>query len=421
MNNIKNLSFLLFLFIGFTGYSQSTILGSVTDSKGNSLPYTNVYWKKALEGTLSNLEGNFKLSSSTKNKDTLCVELLGFEVKYLPAAQITSPLKVALNPKAFELKELVVKPQPPTYYIKQAVKETPKNLDTNAFSQKSYYREIIKENGAVNRMAEAILLSKNFNGVSTKTDSIHISIKHGRKASDQETIAFMQGYVEKQREKEVKKLKRKGEEIPEELKEEGGAQIDLGGPKYLLMRNFLLEPSEFLDSTQFKYYDYMFDEYITYKGRPTTVIKFTQKDNVRKPLFDGKVYIDDWDKAFSVLEFELSEKGKKHIIPAYYKPLMWAFGIGVEAPDIKIQVFGKKVGRYWHVDYFHLEGGFTATKSHWFKDDEVSTFQVDQLLKVQSFDENIENQLFNFPKLNKGSLFDQIENTYDPFWENFKL
>ena len=59
---MKNL-FLLVLLL-FTTYVQSQIEGSVTDKKGEALPYVNIFIENTYKGTTSNTNGNVSTSIS---------------------------------------------------------------------------------------------------------------------------------------------------------------------------------------------------------------------------------------------------------------------------------------------------------------------------------------------------------------------
>lgn len=401
-------------------YAQE-IAGVVISSNNQPLGYVNVFWKKNLKGTLTSLSGNFNISKSVIPDDTLVFELLGYNKSVLTFSQIDSFNIIKLQPKAFELKEVVVKPQPPTYYIKQAVKATNKNFDTSAYYQKSYYREQVKENNWTNKYSEAILIAQFPKINAPKSDSLLIAFLHVRKSSKVNPIQFMKKTIDKQVQKEIKSYEKKNEEVPESLQEFDGVPISLGGPHYMFGNNFIINPSEFLDSNNFKYYNYYFNGITQYKGTPALEIKFEPRKKSDKSLFEGTVLINEEYNAFTMVEFQLSEDGKKEIIPTVLKPILWAMGLTIEVQNLALQVFASPINEKWYVDYMHFEAQIMAEKSHWFQDDEQSVFKLDQLMMMLEKPNKVDHQIFKTNRVKKSDIYNQIENKPDIFWDTFKL
>ena len=111
MKTIKNwlLSGLLFLMVS-TVFSQGKITGIITDGQG-PLPGANVAVKGTSEGTSTDFEGIFTISS-TKNAGQLIVTYIGFQnqtVNFTISNGIVNLGKIVLVANSNELSEIVVK------------------------------------------------------------------------------------------------------------------------------------------------------------------------------------------------------------------------------------------------------------------------------------------------------------------------
>lgn len=99
---------LLFLFLISTGFisAQKTVMGTVTDDKGNPLIGANIVAKEASGvGTITDVDGHFKLDVPA-NVNTLVFSYAGFGSKEL-AIGTSSTLNVSLSEGTI-LDELVV-------------------------------------------------------------------------------------------------------------------------------------------------------------------------------------------------------------------------------------------------------------------------------------------------------------------------
>lgn len=95
-------NFLLLIFLPFLAVAQ--IRGVVKDSiSGQPIPYANIWVENENVATTSEEDGTFSIAvANTKN---LIFSALGYETKTLKAAQVN---QVFLNPKAFDLEEVVI-------------------------------------------------------------------------------------------------------------------------------------------------------------------------------------------------------------------------------------------------------------------------------------------------------------------------
>jgi Outer membrane receptor for ferrienterochelin and colicins len=76
---MKQFVLLLILILTVTYANAQVIRGTVTDSKGGTLPGANVYLKGSYDGTIADADGKFEFKTSLTGKQTLVVSNVGFQ------------------------------------------------------------------------------------------------------------------------------------------------------------------------------------------------------------------------------------------------------------------------------------------------------------------------------------------------------
>ncbi|MBQ5512774.1 MAG: TonB-dependent receptor plug domain-containing protein, partial [Bacteroidales bacterium] len=94
---------LLLVFASTALYAQTEIAGNVTDEAGEPVIGATVVVKGTTDGTITDLDGNFKLS--VEEGKTLIISYIGFENAEVTAAQ---NLRITLKEEVSELDEIVV-------------------------------------------------------------------------------------------------------------------------------------------------------------------------------------------------------------------------------------------------------------------------------------------------------------------------
>ena len=118
--------------------ATAQIKGKVTDTAGNPIPYVSIYIENTYNGTTSNEKGNYELSLTTKGKNTIVFQNLGYKTlkKVVEISQLPYLLDVVLEDETYNLKEIVVQNgiNPANEIIRNAIK----NRKTNNSATKSY-------------------------------------------------------------------------------------------------------------------------------------------------------------------------------------------------------------------------------------------------------------------------------------------
>lgn len=357
----------------YSGMAQIKITGSVIDKKNNEpLPFASVSLRKATTGTATNDKGEFELLlPEGSSGDSLLFHYLGYHSQGYALKSYKNGTIIKLEPQSFNLKEVVVRPLPPTYYILMAMRNIKSNYPTKPFQSLGYYREKIWENKQVIGDAEAVFKSY-YPNYSTKSKSQH-QLELYRKGKIEE-LKFIRKKIDKDIAKERKKALKKGETVDDrELAE----MLELGGPETILQMDFIRDTEAFLDSNNFKKFTYKFGPSTIFQGKEVMVIEFDAKRTVDHQKQKGKVYLENFSYAIVSIEYSSAI-----VVPLLAKPVLFAMGYDVENPQYRKKYFYREIDNRWYPDYFQVEGGVKLTKRHFFDANEEADFRVEQLFSI---------------------------------------
>jgi TonB-dependent SusC/RagA subfamily outer membrane receptor len=104
---MKKLLLLVLIFISGTSYlmAQSAVTGKVTDENGNGVPGANIIIKGTSSGTITDIDGNFSINTSSSN--ILIVTYVGYSTQEIVVGSQTD-INVQLNEDIAALDEIVV-------------------------------------------------------------------------------------------------------------------------------------------------------------------------------------------------------------------------------------------------------------------------------------------------------------------------
>jgi len=121
---------ILLIFISNSLFSQ--VIGTVTDTGDQLLPYVNIYTEDGLKGTTTNEEGAYELKLTQPGNYTLIFQFLGYESlrKQVKIESFPYKLDVKLTPEITNLEEVTVNADenPADKIIRNAIDDRRKNL-----------------------------------------------------------------------------------------------------------------------------------------------------------------------------------------------------------------------------------------------------------------------------------------------------
>lgn len=392
---MKKILFCLILAIAaqLTLLAQNKILisGSVTDAANNAgLPYATVSLKKHLIGIVTNESGSFDLYVPEEMMDdTLLVGYFGYRPQMVKLKGLSSPVNIRLRENTVELKEVVVKPQPPEYYIKWAVLSMKKNYPNAPFVTEAYYREKVLENKNFIKCDEGIFKSYCPNYIDTLKNQHQLLLY--REEKDIHEVQFMLKERQKEEEKERKraekenaKKRKKGQ--PETAKPKTGDNNNtgvsfaesFGGPENILRQaDFTKHPEEFMDTTKFNDFKYTFAKSSTYNNKELMVIDFKSRGKVDHIRSKGRIYIDVATHAFVKIEYS-----GDFVIPVLLRPILFFAGFGIENPTFETMIEFQQVAARWYPKNIQYNVNINISKKHMFSANETSDFVIEGIYTV---------------------------------------
>jgi hypothetical protein len=140
--------YLLLLFLGSFAI-QAQLKGTVTDDKGNPLPFVTIFQQDTYNGTTSNELGSYEFNLRKKEKPTVVFQFLGFKIQKVTIDIDKLPyiLNIKMVEESFLLNEVVInnKVNPALAIIKSAIANRKQNTEKiSRFNADFYSRGIFK-------------------------------------------------------------------------------------------------------------------------------------------------------------------------------------------------------------------------------------------------------------------------------------
>ena len=279
---------LWFLFFLSSGYSQIqspiVIKGRIINaSTGEAIGYATIRLLKNGINTISNENGGFvfKIPADQK-RDSIYISHIGYKPLAIVADMSdTTSRTVRLQEDRYQLPEMVVRSINPLTLLKKAIAKIPDNYASKPYLLNGFYRYTGRKENRIINLSEAVFdiynesysrKNKEFRLIRSRYD-IDIAALNGRKGI---TIGYTPGGI-----------------IENDIVS-NAAESGLLSKEGLHQHNF--------------FYKGMVD----YNGQKAYEIQFDQKENVKKPLFRGKLFLNADNLAFLEIDLALSPKGIKY-------------------------------------------------------------------------------------------------------------
>ena len=382
-------SLLIFSFFT-TAKAQSTrvISGKVADASTNQpVPFVTVTTKSTLIGTVTNEEGGFDLVlPDSIRQDDLIITMIGYKMQSFSLSALPVPLNVRLQPDIVEMKEVQIKPQPPTYYLLLAARSMKLNYPDKPFETQAYYRENITENDGFLRSAEGVFRTYYPGFQDTLKNQNQLLLFH--KAESLSELAFMKKEREKSEARDKKreeKAVKKGRTV-EKKKSESNDSLKIGemfgGPDNLLrLADIVRSPDNCIDTTMFDEYTYSFAKSSSFNNAELMVINFKSRGKVDGNREEGKVYLDIASNAIVKIE----TRGTV-VIPTLIRPVLFVMGIGAENPKFNSLIEFQQVRDRWYPKNMQFNLDLNVEKKRMFSANDHSNFKIFGLLVVNKID-----------------------------------
>ncbi|MBA3679746.1 MAG: carboxypeptidase-like regulatory domain-containing protein [Bacteroidetes bacterium] len=382
---------LLLFFVNASIIAQSdiTISGSVVDAINNEpLSFATVSLKKQMIGIITNESGYFDLRvPANLTDDSLVISYFGYKTQTFSLKTVSSPLNVRLKQTSVALNEIIVKPQPPEFYIKLAILCAKSNYPNEPFQTEAYYREKILENKNFLKCNEGIFKTYCPNYLDTVKNQNQLLLF--RQEENIHEIEFMAKERKEAEEKEQKKIakqneknQKKGVAPVQKPGKQNNLAIDMagsmGGPSAILsMGSIKGSSNDFLDTASFKNYKYTFAKATSFNNSDLMVIDFKSKGKVEHVRSNGKIYIDV--ASYAIVKVE---SNGDFIIPVLIRPILFLYGFGIENPTFHSVTEYQQIQRRWYPKNIQYNININISNKHLFSPDEHSDFLIEGIYTV---------------------------------------
>lgn len=348
--------------------------------------FANVHLVGHSIGTVSNSDGEFVLKvPSTLAGGKLGITHIGYRNFQVNLSELTKEgYTIQMEPEPIPITEVIIRSNDPVMLLQAAMRRIEENYPVKPAMVTGFYREAIKKNRNYVELAEAILdvYKAPYN---KPYDEDRVKIYKGRKSQDVErmdTVTF--------------KLQ--------------------GGPKTVFLLDVVKNPEILLDPDYMRFYKYSLTGMATVNDKDCYVIEFDQKQEVKEPLYSGKIFLDVNNLAITGLEFRLSDIGLALAsnVLVKKKPL----SMQVETLSGNYLVNYKEFNNKWYLNYVRSELKF---RCKWKKKLFNTTFTVMSEMAVTDIDTlNISRYAYRESARMSDVFADQVDYFRDEgFWGDY--
>jgi len=341
------------------------------------VPYATAEWVGSDRGVVADAYGRIDVSDMPSGV-RLRIRSIGYKA-CVRALDSISGDTIQLRSSIKQLDEVVVRPLSPQAYILRAMNKLKDNYSLDSFATENYYQEMLVENEAVINHVEAFI-EVHHPGYESERNSFDVRIKAAKK-SDVAALSFMTKEQEKERKKELKDARKEGRGMDEDTFE---WPLELASPPLLLLIDPLRHSGEkmtvnednvqFLDSSNTAFYNYWFGKPVSYGERTLMVIHFDQREDVKRSMLKGTLWIDQETDAFVKISFGLSERGLHHLVPGYLKAALWIYGLDYALKETLFEFEYAPFGDKWRLQTTRLKAKVWLEKRRLFNPNESSDF-----------------------------------------------
>ncbi|WP_299117290.1 DUF5686 and carboxypeptidase regulatory-like domain-containing protein [uncultured Winogradskyella sp.] len=298
-----NRQLLIFFFITFSSIATAQVTGTVTDAKGEALPFVNILVENTYKGTTSNDDGYYELNVTEPKTYTIVYTFIGYKTikKKVTIDKFPYNIDIALEEESVTLNEVVLDTEenPANAIIRQAIAQRKENLEKiNSFKADFYSRGLIRIKDAPEKfMGQEIEID----GLdSTRTGIIYLS----------ETISKLQFLYPNKLKENITASKVSGDSNGFSFNNASDVDFNFYN-NTIEFGNEIISP---IANNAFGYYRYKL-EGIFYDERGNLINKVNvipKREN--DPVFSGSIYIieDQW----TLYAVELDITGVQARIPA---------------------------------------------------------------------------------------------------------
>lgn len=254
---------------------KGRLLDQVT---GAPLPFASIGIPEKGIGISSNTDGYFQLKVPNGLIDySLRISYMGYKNQEIPLALMRgNQMDIMMETDLISMQEVIIRYYDPYAIIRKALEKIRDNYSDKPVYHLSFYREGVQRNNKFLNYSEAIF-------------RVYKAPYTFPKELDQVLLLKARNITNVDRSDTlVMKLK--------------------AGVKSSLELDIMKHVPDFLDPETIDQYDFVNADLVTRNGQRVYAIEFRQKEDIKRPLFQGFLYVDSESLAFLGAEFEINPR-----------------------------------------------------------------------------------------------------------------
>jgi len=317
MREVIALVFLLFVSVYGVKGQKTAVIGKITEAgTNNPVPYVNIIFKDTYTGTMSDLNGNYNLSS-TKPTSEIEVSAVGYKKQtFKIKLNQTNRINVLMVEDVISLGEISVRPgeNPAIPLFRKIISHKKDNNPSNFPSwQSKLYAKTEIDIKNVNRSLSKKKLLKQFEFVFKYIDSLEIEGKTFLPVFFTETVSnYFHNSATNTNSEEIIANKASGM-TTDMITQFTGKMYEGINPydNYIMVSDIgLISP---LNSLGLQFYHYYLRDSAMVKGRKIYEISFKPR-LPQDPTFKGKFWVEDGSFALTKVDMQLSTKANVNFL-----------------------------------------------------------------------------------------------------------
>jgi hypothetical protein len=331
--------------------AQALISGQVKNAETlEPIQYVTVLLSTTLKGTSTDENGMFTLEIPNYSSDNkFYFQIVGYKSFEISLVKLIREEVVFLELDEQKIDEVTINPINAYAIVQKAIERIPANYYSPPIAQEVYYRQILETNEELNILEEG-----HFNIINTfnrKKMPKSVSVKNARGYIDMKAYADLGKIVARNIDDDSIYIALTAESL-------------LGfNPDMEALRN---DNDGIFGDNSLKYYNYKFAGMSIKNDRILYMITFDQKEDKKKTLYQGIMFIDTANYAVVEIEANLSPIGIdfQKFLPLKVRLLAKIAGYTINVQDIAFKAKYVQYNSYWVIDHggLQLKGSITKRK-----------------------------------------------------------
>lgn len=334
-------------------HAQALIGGQVKDAKtGEGIAYVSVRLAGTFIGASTDQEGFFTINIPSYDSDYIfSFHLVGYTSTEMSLVQLMKEEVVYMEVNEQEIGEVLVQPQNALLILEAAKAKIPDNYYSEPMGQHVFYNQTLLTNGELSIVEEG-----RYHILNTfhrqKLAGNNVVVKKARGFVDMSAYDVLGKLVANSLQTERIKIAESAEIVLEFNPDLTALEADKQGV---------------FGENAYKNYDFNYIGLAIKEGVVLHMIEYKQKEDVKKTLFDGMLWIDTSSLAIVEIEAKMSMRGVEvqKFLPLKYRLLAKLAGFKIYIENVAFTAKYKQSGDYWVIDEgtFNMIGEVSRRKS----------------------------------------------------------